>query len=172
MKTIAGAIVQVEFFSPAISNAKSIEQAMCLASERAMDGDRIKTVVRFRDKDGTLAKKIDSLAKSRDLTSFKRESFIGRFRRDWRLIWNLPSPEKRQSSKVLETTKATIRDALTGKSGVAVEDRDFRFRPVRGDEVYELTERFTRSSAAWYFVFPPCDDLCTETLGTHIAACL
>lgn len=162
-------IIQVEFFSPDISSAPTIEKALERALERGVDGDRIKTVFRFTDESKKIPKRV-AVSQRRDLR-VDRDSFLIRL---WRSFFNpvldpgSSTRERKEDKLVSLTKKQLISQIRSGEHEVATENPDYSFRPILPDERHELIERISRSQRAWFFVFSPNADLCTDSPGEVI----
>src|SRR5690606_35361446 len=97
-----------EFFSPDISSAPTIEKALERALERGIDGDRIKTVVRFTDGSNKIPKRI-AASRRRDLRVDRDPLLI----RLWNSFFNLvldpgSSTREGREDKLVSLTKKEL----------------------------------------------------------------
>lgn len=156
-------LVQVEFFAPLMG--ESLNEVLSLAFNRSLEGDRIKTVVRFHDSGGRLSKAVTRLtaeeSKTEHITS-AWDVFLSMW--GWSWIDRL----KRRRIHTLRLAKDLLKQAVDANQ-VYVENPDWTFRPIERNEAHEIVEKVSFSWAAWYFIFAP-GDLGTDTPGKTIIA--
>lgn len=162
-------VVQIEYMPPLAGGMNGLAREV---RERANDGFRLKTVVRFYDLDGSFTAYLSTIARlskahERAGTACHAAKGLVRSFHSWR-SGRFLKKEGLCKARALKKSKELLARALRSGEGVAVEldpSRPFRF--VRRDEAHELLEAAKRAEGAWYFVFPfreLCDDSPGKTL--------
>ena len=156
-------LVQVEFFAPLMG--ESLDEVLSEALNRSLEGDRIKTVVRFHDRGGRLSTAVARLeaegSKTEQITSLW-DVFLSMWG------WSWVDRLKRRRIRTLRLAKDLLRQAVDADQ-VYVENPDWTFRPIARNEAHELIEKVSFSWAAWYFIFAP-GELGTDSPGKTVIA--
>ena len=154
-------IAQLEFF---LYKADNIESIWREVEERAIDGARIKLVVRIFDISGLItAQTVYTKACDQEFDEFvKREYYetptASRLRCWWmaRRRRKLGQKERDAKKHLLELALGALEDTLRGKGDVGLElYPGAPFRLVRDNERHELLQTSRRALGVWVFVFKP-----------------
>ena len=161
-------IAQVEFFhvggksSETLSDRFSacmelIEETLELHIQGIECPSKLKTVVRFYDRDNSLTKLVQ---KSQTLEK-KEENLVCLMLKTTGILQTWHAWRHRRvthhmrllRNEMLEHAIERLRDALASGEIVAIETWERRFRELHKDERHETVERVTRAKSAWLFVF-------------------
>ena len=148
-------IAQIEFFPPV---KHSLTATLFDVGERARDGLRYKTVVRFYDRDDKITRYLKARnwhAEARHKASVACHNSHGlrRVFHHMQKVWH-SARESQMTAGVLPLAQKELRDAVARKDQVAVEPASGSFRPMDANEAHEILESADAACYAWFFVFP------------------
>lgn len=156
-------IIQAEFFHVGgAGKIESLEDFVSGCLERATEGSRLKTVVRFYDDDSG---RITAQVKHYNEMEKVHEGLVRLVIRSgglWRWFLDISARrvagKKRKAGEVHKRLVLNrMREIAQDPQSVAVEKRDHHFRFVREDEKHEILEAVGRGKSLWIFVFEPND---------------
>ncbi len=150
-------IIQIEFFSLIGS---SLEEVVNSASDRALEGGRVKMVVRLFEGSFAFTTRLQEITRLDnsyiDLVSALQDA---KGLRRGLLIWKVSqNRNKRQhlARPLLPMAVDCLERALNNADKVCFEPSSINsFRPLMRSEEHEAIERAKQSNHVWIFIFPP-----------------
>lgn len=162
-------VIQLEVFHVNFHN-NTLEGVLQEAFDRANDnfrlatqaedvGTGIKTVIRFYDDEDKVMKYLEKIARYRK----QREVWVNAPRNNWLTNnwarWRMGKIQDKIDLKLEQIrlfAQAQLKRSQSDQTVVALEKRDYTFRPIKNNEWHDLM-RSIQFGQMWIFAFEPCD---------------